>query len=306
MSLSEMGFSAIFLFIPLLLLCYLQPFWFRQLRDCFRKQKENRLRWLLLISLLNVIGAFYYWRLTPHLPQDPDAFDKQLDNWLAEKGLSLEKGKKRLQQGEYFAAKLTAVWLVVMILQNFAKRGAFDQLIVPGLAKYLMLLGVLLVAYMVIKKIIRLWKDETFIARWLIIPILQAKSGNRRGKMFLGAIKQYDTKRIPVSQLFQADFFLFCTWLFLAATYLVITGNLLEEDESTQIIWLSYIFPPTFALLMGFVSLRSNTVVVFYNRPEFVFFVMKHYKVLSIISYCVSLLIALGFVSLLANVILYL
>ncbi len=272
--------------MTLIFILLFQIFWIRQLIHCFTHQKKHKFGWILFILFTNLLGAFWYWRLTPDLPKDPDEFDKKVDDWLKQRGLSLEESKNRLVQGGKKASFIIfLIWIPFFLLSLIGKFVInLNDIKVPNLSKYVIIFIITTLILLAIKKMIELFKDDRFVSPWLVIPILQAKRGNRKEKMFFfGSDRE---AKDPIKELITADFFTFIAWFFSAYTIVAIAT--LFQD------FLFSVFLSTFALLSIFVSTRSNATIIFYNHPKFVFFVLKHYKVLSVTSYFIPVLMTIG------------
>ncbi len=276
-----------FIVICITTLCF-QPFWIRQLIHCFKHQKESRISWILFILFTNVFGAFWYWRLTPDLPKDIDEFDKKVDDWLNQRGLSLKKSKNRLVKGGDTASIIVLLLWIPFILLVLLSRFVINlsDIKVPNLNKYVTIFIITTLVFAAIKKMIELYKDDRFVSPWLVIPILQAKRGIRKEKMFFFGEKR--EAKDPVMELATADLFTFIAIIFNLINLLNIITFFQELSILASACFL------TFGLLSFFVAIRSNATIIFYNHPKFVFFVLKHYKVLSIISYFIPVLMMFG------------
>ncbi len=275
-----------------LLTLYFQPFWFRQLIHCYQYQEKRRTLWLAFILLTNLLGAFWYWRLTPLLPQDPEAFDKAVDSWLKERKLSLDASKNRLVEGgEVGAVIVILLWIPFIIFWIIGRWIIdIDEVKVPHLGKYIIIFLITTLVIMMIKKMIKLYQDDRFVSPWMVIPILQAKRGNKKEEMFFFGDKQapHDPLQSSIETLFKADFFT----LFALFFGFFNTLNILTLFQGFDFLFSVFMF--SFGLLFIFISVRSNATVIFYNHPEFVFFVLKHYKILSIITYFIPIVVTLG------------
>ncbi len=287
--------------VTILLILYFQPFCFRQLIHCYKNKKQKRIRWILFILLTNLLGAFWYWRLTPMLPNDPDKFDKKVDDWLKQRKLSLDKSKNRLVEGGGVVAFIISLLWIPYMIAALLGRWIFDlnDGEVPNISKYVMIFLLSTLTFWAIKKMIELHKNDKFVSPWLVIPILQAKRGNRKEQMFFFGKKEasVDPKSDSIVELLLADFSILIALLFGFFTLL----NAITLFQEFDFLFSSFSF--TFWLLFTFVCIRSNSTIIFYNHPESVFFVLRHYKILSIITYFIPIVIMVGFLMMLSGAI---